>query len=109
MLSNNFLGKSGLNWWVGIIVNNSDPMGIGRCQVRIFGFHGDPNDSTSKSNIPDTDLPWAHPIFPINNSKTWHKPNTEEWVVGFFMDGESAQMPVMWGIIPGYRSVQSKL
>jgi hypothetical protein len=31
-------------------------------------------------------------------------PDLGDWVVGFFMDGESAQMPVMMGVLPGYNA-----
>jgi len=101
MYENNFLGKSGFTWWVGKIENNVDPIGLGRCQVRIFGFHGDPNDPVALQNIPISDLPWALPILPLNSAFTFTAGNIGDWVCGFFMDGESAQMPVMWGIIPG--------
>ena len=106
MYESNFLGKSGITWWMGKIVNTADPLGVGRCQVRIFGFHGDPNDPTTQLNIPDSDLPWAMAIYPVNSTKTFSapKPNGNDWVVGFFLDGESAQMPIMWGIIPGFTS-----
>jgi hypothetical protein len=102
MFEKNFLGKSGFIWWVGTVENNADPLGFGRCQVRIFGFHGDPNDPTTKQNIPLSDLPWAHPVLPLNNSNTFSTPQLKDWVVGFFMDGDSAQMPVMLGVLPGF-------
>jgi hypothetical protein len=47
------------------------------------------------------DLPWAHPVYPINNSKSFSAPEIGDWVIGFFMDGESAQFPVMFGVMPG--------
>jgi hypothetical protein len=28
-------------------------------------------------------------------------PRIGDWIVGFFMDGESAQAPVMMGVLPG--------
>jgi hypothetical protein len=106
MYESNFLGKSGFTWWIGKIVNTSDPLGIGRCQVRIYGFHGDPNDPMSQLNIPDSDLPWALSIYPTNSTKTFSAPtpNQKDLVVGFFLDGESAQQPIMWGMIPGFRN-----
>jgi len=60
----NFAGKDGFIWWVGVLENRVDPLGIGRCQVRIFGWH-----STLKNEVPTTDLPWAHPMIPLNSSK----------------------------------------
>jgi hypothetical protein len=108
-MQTNFLGRNGITWWIGRIENRADPLGLGRCQVRIFGFHGDFTDTNSPAliNIPATDLPWALPIYPVNNSKTFSAPMLGEWVVGFFLDGESGQAPIMWGVIPGYSQVES--
>ena len=39
----------------------------------------------------------------INTSKTFSAPRVDDWVVGFFMDGEQAQMPVMMGVLPGLK------
>ena len=91
---NNFAGLNGFVWWVGEIVNNADPLGIGRCQVRIFGWHED--------TIPDDKLPWANPVYPLNSSTTFSAPLPKTWVLGFYMDGESGQFPIMLGVIPGY-------
>ena len=97
---NNFAGLNGFVWWVGQIEDRADPLGIGRCRVRIFGWHTD-----NKSMIPTESLPWAHPVFPLNNSKSFQSPELNEWVVGFFMDGESGQFPIMFGVMPGISSV----
>lgn len=97
----NFTGKDGLIWWVGKVENRMDPLGIGRCQVRIFGWHTD-GDKDSEQKIPVTDLPWALPIYPCNSSKTFSSPDQGDWVVGFFFDGLSGQFPVMFGVIPGF-------
>lgn len=103
MLQTNFLGKNGFIWWIGVVENRADPLGLGRCQVRIFGFHGD-GGPDSIANIPTTSLPWAQPLYPVNNSKSFSAPMINDWVVGFFLDGESAQAPVMLGVLPGYVS-----
>jgi hypothetical protein len=96
----NFLGKDEFIWWVGSVENRMDPLGLGRCQVRIFGWHTDGSDD-SIQKIPSQDLPWALPILPCNNSKSFSSPEIGEWVVGFFFDGMSGQFPVMFGVIPG--------
>jgi hypothetical protein len=93
---NNFMGTAGFTWWVGVIENRVDPLGLHRCQVRIFGWH-----TTNTSLLPLEDLPWALAILPINNSKSMELPRLGDWVVGFFMDGESGQTPVMMGVISG--------
>jgi hypothetical protein len=97
----NFLGKDGLIWWVGTVANRMDPLGLGRCQVRIFGWHYD-GSKDSQQKIPVTDLPWAMPILPCNNTKTFSSPELNDWVVGFFFDGLAGQFPVMFGVIPGF-------
>jgi hypothetical protein len=97
----NFLGKDGFIWWVGVVENRMDPLGLGRCQVRIFGWHTDGSEKT-KLEMPVEDLPWATPILPLNNSRTFSSPELGDWVVGFFFDGMSGQFPVMMGVLPGY-------
>lgn len=92
---NNFLGLNNFVWWVGEVEGRADPLKLGRCQVRIFGWHTD-----NKSLLPTQDLPWSTPLYPVNNSKSFQSPRIGDWVVGFFMDGESAQFPVMFGVMP---------
>jgi len=99
---NNFAGLNGFVWWVGEIINPADPLGLGRCQVRIFGWHTD-----DQSQIPDKDLPWANPMISMNTSKQHQAVEPHEWVVGFFMDGESGQFPIMMGILPGFAAANS--
>jgi hypothetical protein len=95
---NSFMGLDKFVWWVGVIETRVDPLGLGRCQVRIFGWHTD-----NKIQLPTIDLPWAHAMLPINNSKSFQVPRIGDWVMGFFMDGESAQFPVMMGVMPGIK------
>lgn len=85
-------------WWVGIVEARNDPLALGRCKVRIFGFHTD-----NKSMLPTDDLPWAQPMYPVNAPNTFGKPRMGDWIVGFFMDGENGQFPVMMGILPGLK------
>jgi hypothetical protein len=92
----NFIGKDSFVWWVGIIEDRTDTLSIGRCRVRIFGWH-----TENKIELPTDNLPWALPMYPINNSNAFSPPRLGDWVVGFFMDGNSAQAPVMMGVLPG--------
>lgn len=92
----NFMGQSGFIWWIGVVENRKDPLKIGRCQVRIFGWH-----TPDLKLIPSEDLPWAHPVMPINNSTTFTTPKEGDYVMGFFFDGESGQFPGYLGVIPG--------
>ena len=36
-------------------------------------------------------------------------PRLGEWVVGFFMDGENAQYPVIMGVLPGIKQEENKI
>jgi phage baseplate assembly protein gpV len=93
---NNFAGLNGFVWWVGVIENRIDPLKLGRCQVRIFGWH-----TPDKNLIPTDDLPWVAPIISGNTSQTHKTPKEGEYVIGLFMDSESGQFPVYFGVIPG--------
>lgn len=94
---NNFMGLDGFVWWFGVVENRNDPLTLGRCQVRIFGWH-----TEDKNLIPTIDLPWAHPIVPLGlNTSSMVAPKEGEMVFGFFTDGSDAQFPIMMGIVPG--------
>lgn len=95
------LGKDNFIWWVGVIEDDQDPLGICRCKVRIIGWHYD-GSPESRQRIPTSDLPWALSVLPINSSRTHGTPQINDWVLGFFFDGESGQMPVVLGVIPGF-------
>lgn len=97
-MNTNFAGKNGFIWWVGEVENRADPLGLGRCQIRIFGWH-----NSDVNMIPTEALPWAHPMYPLNNSKSFSAPVIGDWIVGFFMDGENAQQPIMMGVLPGIK------
>lgn len=92
---NNFHGLKDFVWWVGVIEDRVDPLGLGRCRVRIFGYH-----TIDTAILPTVDLPWSHPVYPLNNSKAFSSPLIGDWVVGFFMDGEAGQYPIMIGVLP---------
>ena len=93
-------GRYDFIWWIGIVEDRLDPEKMGRCRVRIYGYHSD-----SKVEVPTEDLPWSVPIQPITSpaisglgsSPIGPVPGT--WVVGFFLDGEDAQQPAFFGTI----------
>lgn len=99
----NFIGKDGFVWWYGVVEDTNDPAKLGRCRVRIFGWHTD-----NLQQLPTTDLPWAQPLNPANNSKTFSPPRLGDYVMGFFSDGVSAQAPVLLGVFPGLDSSPDK-
>ena len=75
----NFIGHDGFIWWIGRVVDLNDPLSLGRCRVRIFGYHGEEKD------IPDEDLPWAVAIHPINTPNFYGTPRIGYFVFGFFL------------------------
>ena len=103
----NFVGKDGFVWWVGQIPDQESwqtqvdegkgSWGI-RYKVRIMGYH--PYDSGILS---DEDLPWAQVLCPPGNSGSAGRMETiklaqGDTVVGFFLDGHSAQIPIILGV-----------
>ena len=95
-LRKNFIGQDGFQWWIGVVEDRNDPEKIGRCRVRIFGIHTD--DTVA---IPTEDLPWAIPVYSVNNNESFSAPKEGEYVVGFFLDGSFAQSPAILGVLPG--------
>jgi hypothetical protein len=101
-MTTNFMGKDGFVWWQGVVEDRKDPLKLGRCRVRILGWH-----TENKQSIPTNTLPWAHPLQPITSAamngigETPLGPVEGTWVMGFFRDGEDAQEPVMMGTIGG--------
>lgn len=91
---NNFAGKDGFIWWTGIVEDRQDPLKLGRCRIRCLGWH-----SPNKMQLPTNMLPWAIPSIPINVSNVY-APKEGDMIFGFFLDGESAQQPVMLGSFP---------
>jgi predicted chitinase len=87
-------------WWFGVVEDRDDPLRMGRCRVRIMGYHVDDTEM-----LPTGDLPWAMPIMPINSAGVGGvgtSPNgvvTGTWVIGFFADGSDAQHPMIFGTV----------
>jgi phage baseplate assembly protein gpV len=95
-VTNNFAGLNGFIWWTGVVENRMDPLKLGRCQVRIFGWH-----TENLQLIPSSELPWALPSIPTNTAQINKTPKEGDYVFGFFFDSESGQFPCIMGIIPG--------
>jgi hypothetical protein len=89
-----FAGKNGFIWFTGVIEDRQDPLKLGRCRVRCIGWH-----SENKMHLPTSLLPWAIPLYPINNASPY-SPKESDMVFGFFIDGENAQEPVIMGVFP---------
>jgi len=89
-------------WWQGVVEDKIDPLMLGRCRVRILGYHTD-----DKTEIPTNCLPWATIMQPTTSAAisgigtTPLGPVEGTWVIGFFRDGEDAQEPIIMGTIGG--------
>tara|TARA_B100000700_G_scaffold288849_1_gene345715 strand:+ start:66 stop:2129 length:2064 start_codon:yes stop_codon:yes gene_type:complete len=110
-LKSNFVGRDGLLWWVGQVAPEKaqgeqiNGGGWGnRVKVRIMGYH-----PHSLEELPDEDLPWAQILLPSTAGSgkggraTSVKLSPGDNVMGFFMDGEDAQLPVIFGILGSSR------
>lgn len=90
-----FLGLGEFVWWFGVVEDRFDPLNLGRCKIRCFGWH-----NSDRNAIPIEDLPWAHPIVPYGN-KSAQPPTEGTMVFGFFADGKEGKYPILLGTVPG--------
>jgi len=102
--STNFVGKDGFFWWVGEVEDHEDPLELGRVRVRVMNFYTTP-DGGSNDKLPTDKLPWASVLQPTNQAGNDGQGDSSGQlqpgaiVMGFFMDGENAQMPVVMGVM----------
>jgi len=106
LLQSHFIGRDGFRWWMGQIApidawQEQNGTGWGnRCKVRILGYH--PLDD---KELPNQDLPWAQIMLPTTagsgaaNFAQPPKVRPGDVVIGFFMDGDNAQIPVIMGML----------
>lgn len=123
-----FVGRDGFLWWLGQVApqvdweenrpgvtrpNNDSIKGFGeRYRVRIMGYH-----TADIGEIPDNELPWAYVMYPTTAGGGGRSGSQSanisqgDFVFGFFMDGEDAQMPVIMGILGNneYAAVQKNI
>ena len=103
LLQSHFIGRDGFRWWIGQIPPLScmgkQVSGGGwgnRFKVRILGYH-----PYSTADLPDEDLPWAQCLIPTTagsgaaNVATGVQLQQGDTVLGFFLDGDNAQIPVI--------------
>jgi hypothetical protein len=89
------VGKDGFVWFIGVVEDRQDPEQLGRLRVRCFGYH-----TENKELIPTAALPWAHIVQPPNLPASYTA-KEGDMVFGFFLDANSAQLPMIVGVIPG--------
>ena len=70
-----------------------------KVKVRIMGYH-----SPNKAELPTEELPWALVMMPVTHPQksgisSLHQLQINSWVIGFFMDGANAQVPIIIGAI----------
>lgn len=80
-------------WFLGVVEDNNDPLGMKRCKVRVMGKH-----SGNQQLIPTGTLPWA---FDSRSSLVTDAKSVGAWVFGFYLDGDQEQQPVIIGEIDG--------
>lgn len=103
LLQSHFIGRDGFRWWIGQIPPLSsmgkqiEGGGWGnRFKVRILGYH-----PYSEAELPNEDLPWAQCLIPTTagsgaaNVATGVQLQQGDIVLGFFLDGDNAQIPVI--------------
>ena len=120
LLKSNFIGKDGFVWWIGrvadprvwkkenIVMSQEGSMGQ-RCKVRIIGYHPFNDD------LPEKDLPWAQVMMDaVTGSGQGGMGDSltlvgGETALGFFLDGEEAQQPVIIGLLNRHNSVRNSI
>lgn len=115
LLKSNFIGKDGFVWWIGQVAdpqvwrdeksrvdgnlntNKKENSWAYRVKVRIIGYH-----SFDSNILPDNDLPWAHVLTSASDGSPGQGGFGKipmlvggESVLGFFLDGEEGQQPVI--------------
>lgn len=91
-----------MEYWVGVVEDRHDPLFAGRCRVRIHGYH-----NVDPVQLPVKDLPWAQTIQPVSSASmngigsSPLGPVEGTTVVGFFADGDDAQVPIIMGTLGG--------
>lgn len=91
------LGEEGFRWFVGIVADLKDPAQLGRVRIRVLGMHDD------TANVSDEDLPWAQVMVPATSASLGGVGLSpvgiapDSYVIGFFLDGNDAQFPMVLG------------
>lgn len=105
LFKTNFIGRDGFRWWIGQIApidsweSSANGGGWGtRYKVRIMGYHPD-----NETELKNEDLPWAGVLMPTTSGSGGSNFGQSgalrpgDIVVGFFLDGDDAQIPMIMG------------
>ncbi len=94
-------GQEGFRWFLGVVEDREDPKKLGRIKVRAHGVHG------NNVEAPTDTLPWATMLMPAMSAslkRVGISPTGVQigsTVIGFFMDGQEATIPIILGVLPG--------
>ena len=88
-------------WWMGVVEDSFDPLGLGRVKVRIVGHH-----NQDAGQLPTLGLPYASIIHSVDNPVSGGVGTTTMLpvgtrVFGFFIDGEVRSQPAVLGVLSG--------
>jgi len=89
-------------WFFGVVEDRNDPLKMGRVRVRCFNWH-----TNDKLKVPTEALPWAQCMQPVTSAAISGIGRSAtglvegSWVIGFFLDGEDAQKPMIMGSMSG--------
>ena len=86
----------------------ADELAANRVKVRILGYH-----NKNKEVLPTKKLPWATVMMPATSPQksgvgAVHQLLKNTWVIGFFMDGSAAQIPIVMGSIGDHNYTEYK-
>ena len=121
LFHSNYIGRDGFKWWIGqvadpetsgwgsareaknskVLTDANDEVYTHRCKVRVLGYHTISDEEGYV--LRDSDLPWAHIMVPagtgtgVNGIGQLPEYQGGENVLGFFLDGDDAQQPVIIG------------
>lgn len=121
LFNSNYIGRDGFKWWIGqvadpetsgwgsaresqnskVVTDANDEVYTHRCKVRVLGYHTISDEEGYV--LRDSDLPWAHIMVPagtgtgVNGVGQLPEYQGGENVLGFFLDGDDAQQPVIIG------------
>lgn len=90
-----------LRWFLATVIDHSPPYGLeGRIKIRIHGIHSD-----DVNDIPQKDLPWAQVMLPgdtygVSGLGSVPQILPGALVFGFFLDGQTSQLPMVLGSLP---------
>ena len=96
------IGQEGFVWFVGRVENREDPSKLGRVKVRPYNLY-----SSNEALVTTDELPWAivmmPPTNPSYNKVGWSSTGLTvgSTVLGFFMDGNDCNQPVVMGTMHG--------